>query len=393
MTMKWELDSVLEQSLTQIAAGKARVESCLLTYPAMADELEPLLRTAETLRSMPKPVLAPDARARIEGQVLAAVAGNPRLAPARRPRPRLALPAWRVPRWAVTALTLLLALIVALTTTVGASADALPGSALYPVKLATEDAWLWLTPARGEPRVHLQLARRRLAEIEALAAEDRFEEAVFADMADHLEAALAGAADLPPALALPLLDELAVFLVEQQQTLSGLLVEVPAASRGTVADALLESASLIERTESLRTLFKANGTPGAPLPAGSYTPTSPPGMTGVEGAAETPAATEGGAANATPILGATATATATPDLTATAAATQQAGPAPSSTEPAAMGAGTTSKATDTPTPSGPPAWGVTREPGEPTVPAKGLLKTPGPPPKDDDSDPKDKGKP
>jgi hypothetical protein len=342
---------------------------------------------------MPKPVLAPEARARIEGQVLAAVAGNPRLAPARRPRPRLSLPAWRVPRWAFTALTLLLALIVAMTTVVGASADALPGSALYPVKLAAEDAWLWLTPARSEPRLHLQLARRRLAEIETLAAEGRFEEQVFADMADHLEAALAGAEELPPALALPLLDEFAVFLVKEQETLSGLLVEVPAVSRGFVADALLESASLIERAESLRTLFKASGTPGAPLPTGSHTPTSLPGMTGVEEATETPVATEGGAASVTPALGATATATATPDLT-TAVATQRAAPAPTGTEPAASGPGTTvSQPTDTPEPSGPPAWGVTREPGEPTVPAKGLSKTPNPPPKDDDSKPKDKGKP
>ena len=44
-----DLDAILEQSLAQIAAGKARVESCLLAYPAYADELEPLLRAAERL--------------------------------------------------------------------------------------------------------------------------------------------------------------------------------------------------------------------------------------------------------------------------------------------------------------------------------------------------------
>lgn len=384
MTMTWEFESVLEQSLTQIAAGKARVESCLLAYPAMADELEPLLRTAESLRTLPKPELAPEARARIEGELLAAVAGNPRFVAARRPRRGFVLPRWQVPRWAINALTLVLALVVALTAVVGASADALPDSVLYRVKLASEDAWLWLTPARSEPSLHLQLARRRLAEVEAMAEEGVFDGAVLDAMAKHIDAALTGAADLPPALALPLLDEVSEFLTEQQEVLVRVADQVPADAAAQVDHAVQESAAFVSRVESLRAYLKANGTPSAPPPTGSRTPTALPGRTGVEMPTAIPAATEAGAANVTPSLAptATATGTATPAFLASPEPTRrEPGPAPTGTEPAAA-----VQATDTPEPSGPPAWGVTREPGEPTVPARGLTKTPKP---KDDSGEKD----
>ena len=39
--MNQELDSILEQSLSQIASGQARVESCLLAYPALGYIAEP----------------------------------------------------------------------------------------------------------------------------------------------------------------------------------------------------------------------------------------------------------------------------------------------------------------------------------------------------------------
>jgi hypothetical protein len=70
-----DLDSILEQSLSQIAAGKADVEGCLASNPGVAGELAPLLLAAETLRAVPKPSLRPEARARIEERLLAAAAG------------------------------------------------------------------------------------------------------------------------------------------------------------------------------------------------------------------------------------------------------------------------------------------------------------------------------
>ena len=75
-----ELDEVLEQSLAQIAAGQAGMEACLAANPGMASELEPLLRAAQRLWTIPTPVLSPEAKARIEAQVLAGVAASSPLA-------------------------------------------------------------------------------------------------------------------------------------------------------------------------------------------------------------------------------------------------------------------------------------------------------------------------
>lgn len=235
--MEWQTDDVLEESISSIAAGRARVESCLLSYPAMADELEPLLRTAEKLRAVPRADLAPEARARIGEHVLAAAAANPRLRPAgRRRRALLVLPGWR---WAFGALAAVFVFVVLLTTTlVTGSADAVPGSALYPVKLATEDVWLWATPARDRPALQLRFAHRRLDEIKALAEEGQFDESVVQAMTAHVEAALQGAEDLPPALALPVLEQVSDQIEEQQQALVRLLAEIPVASRQYLEEAL-----------------------------------------------------------------------------------------------------------------------------------------------------------
>ena len=75
--MNWDIETILDQSISQIASGKARRESCLLAYPAFADELDPLLLAASTLQAIPVSTLSPAARAQIEAQILDAAAANP----------------------------------------------------------------------------------------------------------------------------------------------------------------------------------------------------------------------------------------------------------------------------------------------------------------------------
>ncbi|MFN2242271.1 MAG: hypothetical protein ACK2U2_08290, partial [Anaerolineae bacterium] len=142
--MKPERDSILEQSLSQLASGKAVGEGALPSDPALADELKPLLQAAETVMAAPKPALSAEASALIESQLLAAAAANPRLRPTQKPSIRFVLPQWRRAYSALTAV--FLALVLTMASLVGASADTLPGTALYPLKLATEDAWLWVAP-------------------------------------------------------------------------------------------------------------------------------------------------------------------------------------------------------------------------------------------------------
>jgi hypothetical protein len=74
-----EFDIILSECLTELAHGKATVEGCLRKHWEMAGELRPLLMTAQTLRSVPKPTLSSGVRSRIEQQMLAAAAADPRL--------------------------------------------------------------------------------------------------------------------------------------------------------------------------------------------------------------------------------------------------------------------------------------------------------------------------
>jgi hypothetical protein len=268
--MNWDFDSILEQSITQIAAGKARVESCLLAYPTLAGELEPMLLAAQRLQEIPKPVLSPAAKARIEAQVLAAAAANPLLAPPVRRWMPVALPSWR---WALNALVAAVMVFFLLMTALATvSADALPGSTLYPVKLATEDAWLWVAPVRSEPALRLRFARRRLAEVEELAKQGIVDRSVLGAMADHFDAALDGLEGSPPAIALPLLNEAAVFMEEQQASLSSMGKVLPQAARVVIESALVRSRAQAKRVEIL---VRALGSGESEVPAATQEPVAP----------------------------------------------------------------------------------------------------------------------
>jgi hypothetical protein len=385
----WELDDILEQSLSQITAGKARVESCLLSYPAVADQLKPLLLAAEELRSVPKPVLSPAAKARLEERVLAAAAAHPRLRPAGRRQWLGGMSRWR---WAFSTLTaLVLVVFLLMTTLVTASADALPGSPLYGLKRATEDAWLWVAPERSEPELHLRLARRRLQEIEGLAGQGRFDASLLESMADHVDQALTGVEDLPPALALPVLDGMTALLDDQQRVLTGVMDDFPAASRQVIEIALAESADQAARAGSMKRALRSP----EPLPA-TVGPTALPADR--LQVTETPAPILTLAPSPTPTIvpsqqptltpTATLEPTTTPTVEPTSSTSSQPAanpsPAPTNTQPPPPPTDAPAPPpppTDTPAPPPPPPTDTPAPPPEPTdtrVPP-GLTKTPEPP--------------
>ena len=145
--MTRELDSLLDQSLSQMVPSGTGAEGALPSDPEVAGELEPLLRVAESLMAVPKPAIPPEAGARIESQLLSAAAANPRLRPTKEPGFRLALPGLRLAYSSLAAAVVVA--ILAMAVLFGAAADALPGALLYPFKLATEDAWVALAPERS----------------------------------------------------------------------------------------------------------------------------------------------------------------------------------------------------------------------------------------------------
>jgi hypothetical protein len=377
--MNWDFDSILDQSITQIAAGKARVESCLLAYPTLAEELEPMLLAVQKLEEIPKPVLSPAAKARIEAQVLAAAAANPLLTPPVKRWMPLALPSWR---WALNALlAVVMIFFLLMTTLVTASADALPGSTLYPVKLATEDAWLWVAPAQSEPALQLRFARRRLTEVEELAKERIVEPSVLEAMADHLDAALDGLEGLPPAIALPLLDGAAELIEDQQASLSSMGEVLPQAARAVIESALVRGAAQAERVQALVHTLRSRE---SEAPAATLEPVAPLAVT------ITPAPTQTAEPTLAPTLEPTGTLSATPTLEPT-VELQSGTPAkpptssqPESTQPPPTQPPPTQPPPTDPPPTQPPPTEPppTQPPPQPTATERvppGLTNTPQPP--------------
>ena len=152
-----EFNNILDECLEQLLVRGETVEQCLASYPEQADELEPLLQTAlatkKALAIQPRPEFR--ARARYQfGSALREV----------KPKRRFFSLGWQ-PRWAM-ALSVVFITLLAGGGTVAAAGGSMPDSPLYPVKLATEQVWLTLTPSNmGRAELHAKLADRRVAEI------------------------------------------------------------------------------------------------------------------------------------------------------------------------------------------------------------------------------------
>ncbi|UCC63800.1 MAG: hypothetical protein JSV36_01710 [Anaerolineae bacterium] len=175
-----ELEEILDICIAQIRSGQATAEDCLQRYAGRALTLEPLLRQAVRLAALPAVGMPADAVDALERRVLRRAAEiEAERSTKRAPR----RPFWLVlasqrRRLLPVALGLALALMIASTWTVSASASSLPGEALYPVKLAAEQTRLAVTfRHEARARLHLAFAARRLNEIEALLLQNRAIEA------------------------------------------------------------------------------------------------------------------------------------------------------------------------------------------------------------------------
>jgi len=151
-----ELENILDECLERLVKGET-VEQCLQRYPEQATQLEPLLQTAQVVRkaSAILPRSEFKARARYEFRSALQATATKR---------RLPLFSLR-PRWAM-ALMIIGIVLVAGGGTAAAASNSMPDSPLYPVKLATEQVRLTLTPSdMGKARLCTALADRRVAEI------------------------------------------------------------------------------------------------------------------------------------------------------------------------------------------------------------------------------------
>lgn len=160
------IDLILEDCLKDIRDGHATLADCLAKYPDQATELAPLLGMASALQAVDEVKPSLEFRQATRARLVALSSQ-----PVRREHSRQTWFSFmRSSRaYAAIALALVIVMFGLSAAIVDASSESLPGTLLYPVKRATEQAQLFLaTDAASQARVHLQIANHRLTEMVAL---------------------------------------------------------------------------------------------------------------------------------------------------------------------------------------------------------------------------------
>jgi hypothetical protein len=161
--MKDELQQILEDCLELLEQG-ASIEDCLNKYPADAGELKSLLNIAQRSRRSLHYAIPRDAKARIRTRIMTHYD--------RQHWPRgQKTPIWSLlRRWAYVTIFVLTFLIVAGVGLNVASANAVPGDTLYPVKRSFEEIQIAFSLSdMAKAETHVRLAERRINEIVELA--------------------------------------------------------------------------------------------------------------------------------------------------------------------------------------------------------------------------------
>ena len=162
-------DDILNECLDRLLVEGQTVEQCLASYPEEADKLKPLLQVAVATREASTIQPRSDFRARARYQFNSAL----RDMEAKRGRSFFG---W-LPQWATVVTTVFVCLLVAGGGTVFAAGNSMPDEPLYPMKLATEQVQLTLTPSEiGKAELYAKLADRRVAEIEHMVGKNKPEQ-------------------------------------------------------------------------------------------------------------------------------------------------------------------------------------------------------------------------
>lgn len=163
--MSDHLYDAFDVCLSALATG-VDLESCLSLYPDLKEELRPALLAAQQARLLRHPEAPQTALVRSRAKMLSRAA---ELRAARKPF----LLSFPVPRLALATLAVVLVLFLSLNGLVIASAQSLPGDALYPVKRAAEDVSLKLAPsAEARQKMSQDYQQRRTNEVSSLLALD-----------------------------------------------------------------------------------------------------------------------------------------------------------------------------------------------------------------------------
>ena len=172
-------NDILDQCLESLLITGGTVELCLEQFPAQADELRPLLETFIAGREAVEIQPSPEFRDKARNQLQAAFQDIK----TEKNQSFFSFNWLKQPQWATAAIALVI--LIAGGGAVTAAGGSMPGQALYPVKIVSEQVQLALTfSTLGKAELHAQLADKRVTEIVYLADNNRPGE--IADTAESL---------------------------------------------------------------------------------------------------------------------------------------------------------------------------------------------------------------
>jgi hypothetical protein len=161
-----EFENILNDCLDRLMRGED-IESCLAQYPEYAAQLEPLLKTALETRTIAEIKPSPEFRQRAGVEFQKAIAEMPSKAPCRSFK-------WQL-RWVIP-VAVFLVIFSGGAGTVIAATNALPGSPLYPIKMAVESVQLAFTFSdEGKAELYTIFVDYRVEEIIKMAEEGKIE--------------------------------------------------------------------------------------------------------------------------------------------------------------------------------------------------------------------------
>ena len=163
-----EFSDILDECLERLFSKGETLEQCLASYPGQATELRPLLETALAAKQASAIEPRSEFKARARYEFRSALQGM-------EAKRGLSFLEWW-PRWA-TVVAIVLVLLLAGGGTVTAASGSMPNGFLYPVKIASEQVRLTLTPSKlGKAELYANLADKRVSEIVYVASKGNMEQ-------------------------------------------------------------------------------------------------------------------------------------------------------------------------------------------------------------------------
>jgi hypothetical protein len=278
-----EVTEILNSCVDAIRSGEQTLADCLREHPQHAAELRWLLTIALALEpSAPAPALSTAAVNKLEGKLRAA-SRRRRTAPHR----------LGVQRMAAT-LAVLFVLFLGSAGLVAASSSSRPGDTLYGIKRLWETIVLAFSPMTGTlGDLWLQIARARLGEAQAVAAEKRLSQDALNDLYGAMASAIQNNPTNPNGA-------MTVYMAEVQTVMQTLVPDTDALR--PLADAI-RAAAVPQYDANGNLLPLPSNT--LVLPLTSATPASPPSATPSPSATLTATATPTATASETPLPSAT----------------------------------------------------------------------------------------